>query len=261
MKKGISILIIIAIFTASFWYFSLQKKDDINLENNQTNNDATSQVIANNELNSNTIGKTNTEANKNSSITNNNAKYIANKHYIVIKNPVETDTGDKVELRELFWYYCPHCYQSIPYSKLIKQTLNTQTQFVTQPAIFSDKWEHGAWFFYVLEFLNEKERLHEKLFHAIHRDNVNLDSKAKFIKWLELNGVDAEKTKKAYKEYSVAVKINKAKNKSYEYKVNGVPVFIVNGKYWVDTSTAGGFEEMVKVIQYLINEEIKIKND
>jgi thiol:disulfide interchange protein DsbA len=30
--------------------------------------------------------------------------------YIVLKKPVKTVTGDKVEVRELFWYYCPHCY-------------------------------------------------------------------------------------------------------------------------------------------------------
>jgi len=42
------------------------------------------------------------------------ANFTANQDYVVLDKPVKTVTGDKVEVRELFWYYCPHCYNVEP---------------------------------------------------------------------------------------------------------------------------------------------------
>lgn len=248
MQKKYSILIIIIGIIGIIWYFT-NSQEEINKYN-------TTEVVENNTSQSEKTNNNNTNIEPNSAIKKTSNKYIANKHYIVIENPVETENINKVELRELFWYECPHCYKLLPYLEYMKKGLEEGVNFIMQPAIFSDRWQHGAWLFYVLEFLNETERLHEKLFHAIHKDQIDVSSKEKFIKWLELNGVNKEKAEKASKEYSVATNINKAKNKSREYKVKSVPVFIVNGKYWVDVSTAGGVEEMHEIIEYLIAKEL-----
>ncbi len=43
------------------------------------------------------------------------ADFVAGKDYVVLDKAVKTDTGDKIEVRELFWYYCGHCYNFEPY--------------------------------------------------------------------------------------------------------------------------------------------------
>ena len=40
------------------------------------------------------------------------AEFVAGKNYMVLDKPVETETGNQVEVRELFWYFCPHCFCS-----------------------------------------------------------------------------------------------------------------------------------------------------
>ena len=39
------------------------------------------------------------------------------------------------------------------------------------------------------------------------------------------------------------------------YKLTGVPAVIINGKYMVSGSTAGSFENVLKIINQLIDEE------
>ena len=39
------------------------------------------------------------------------AEYVAGEDYVILDKSVKTETGDQVEVRELFWYFCPHCYE------------------------------------------------------------------------------------------------------------------------------------------------------
>ena len=35
---------------------------------------------------------------------------VAGKEYLIVKPPQPTDSGNKVEVLEFFWYGCIHCY-------------------------------------------------------------------------------------------------------------------------------------------------------
>ncbi|MEQ8937074.1 MAG: thiol:disulfide interchange protein DsbA/DsbL, partial [Gammaproteobacteria bacterium] len=39
----------------------------------------------------------------------------ANEGYVAISPAQPTQTGDKIEVVEVFWYGCPHCYDFEPY--------------------------------------------------------------------------------------------------------------------------------------------------
>ena len=39
------------------------------------------------------------------------------------------------------------------------------------------------------------------------------------------------------------------------YQVRGVPSIVVNGKYLISTSSAGGYENMLKVTNQLVDKE------
>jgi len=51
------------------------------------------------------------------------------------------------------------------------------------------------------------------------------------------------------------VNLNKAKANTYKYRIQGVPTFIVNGKYLVDSTHAGSQEKIFEVVDYLIQKE------
>ena len=183
------------------------------------------------------------------------ANFVANEDYVVIDKPVKTTTGDKVEVRELFWYYCSHCFNVEPLVKNWLKTLPSQAEFVRQPAVFSDRWINGAIFYYVLEQLGEVDRLHGALFDAIHLHKASFLDQEDFVDWLTDHDVDEQKANNAFKSFSVRIKVNKSKVNTVKYQANGVPTFVVNGKYWVDAKHAGGEKRMFEVVNYLIQKE------
>lgn len=182
------------------------------------------------------------------------AEFVAGKNYLVLDKPVETETGDQIEVRELFWYFCPHCFSVHPKLEEWSKTMDSSAQLVLQPAVFPG-WEFGSTFYYVLEELGELERLHSSLYNAIHVQKLNLKNQQDFVTWLSLNGVDEDKANKVFKSFPVKVAVNKAKANTYKYRITGVPVFIVNGKYTVNATSAGSEEKIFEVIDYLIQKE------
>ena len=182
------------------------------------------------------------------------AEFVAGKNYVVIDKPVETATGEKVEVRELFWYFCPHCFSVHPLLDKWMQTMDSSAQLVLQPAVFPG-WEYGASFYYVLQELGEVDRLHGRLFDAIHVQKLNFKTQQDFVTWLSLNGVEEERANKVYESFAVKVAVNKAKANTYKYRITGVPAFIINGKYIVNATSAGSEEKIFEVVDYLIQKE------
>ncbi len=183
--------------------------------------------------------------------------YVEGKHYIKLDKPVKTINKDKVEVRELFWYYCGHCFNVEPILHDWVEKLPSNVDFVRQPAVFSDRWINGAIFYYVLEQLGEVDRLHAKLFDAIHLHKTAFIDQEDFVEWLGDHNVDKRKANNAFKSFSVRVKVNKSKINTVKYHTSGVPAIVINGKYWTDASHAGGEFNMFKVADYLIAKESK----
>jgi thiol:disulfide interchange protein DsbA len=183
--------------------------------------------------------------------------FTEGEHYVTLDKPVKTVTGDKVEVRELFWYYCPHCFNVEPILSNWVKELPNNTTFIRQPAVFSDRWINGAIFYYVLEQLDEVDRLHGKLFEAIHLQKRAFVDQEDFVEWLVEHGVDNDVANDAFKSFSVRIKVNKSKLNTVKYHTSGVPALVINGKYWTDASHAGGELRMFKVADYLIAKESK----
>jgi thiol:disulfide interchange protein DsbA len=68
-------------------------------------------------------------------------------------------------------------------------------------------------------------------------------------------GVNEKRANDAFKSFSVRIKVNKSKLNTVKYKISGVPTFIVNGKYLVDSKHAGSEKRLFKIINHLIKRE------
>lgn len=185
--------------------------------------------------------------------------YEAGIDYVVLDKPIKTTTGDKIEVRKLFWYRCSHCYNLEPLMNAWLKTKPDNVEFVRQPAVYSQRWLNEAIFYFVLEELDLLEKLHEPLFNAIHVQKKQFNSKQSFIDWVASFGVETDKVEKAFDAFSVRIKVNKSKLNTLKYKINGVPTMIVNGKYLIDATHAGSHIDMLKVIDFLIKKESKFE--
>ncbi len=182
------------------------------------------------------------------------ADFVAGKDYEVIDQQ-ETDSGDKVEVLEFFWYGCPHCNNFEPFVQKWRKTLSDNVAFKRVPAVFRPSWKVQARAYYALQALSKLEELHPKIFDAIHKERKRLDSMNKMADFVAAQGVDKEAFIKQYQSFSIDGKVRKANKLVKNYKITGVPTVAVNGKYKVDGRMAGSYDRMIKIMDYLIAKE------
>jgi thiol:disulfide interchange protein DsbA len=172
--------------------------------------------------------------------------------YQQINPPQPTEGGGKVEVIEFFWYGCPHCYTLEPAVVTWAKKAPPDVVFRRVPAVPSDSWAEHARLFYTLEAMGKLEELHQKVFDAIHKSNVNLNNRKTREEWLQKNGIDPSKYAEMEKSFSVATKLNRAKQMTYAYKVDSVPRVAVNGKYVVTMEGAGSIDRVFQIVDQLV---------
>ena len=61
--------------------------------------------------------------------------------YATVPAPQPTETDGKVEVLELFWYGCPHCWHLEPIVQKWQTTMPANVSFRRMPAILGPTWE------------------------------------------------------------------------------------------------------------------------
>jgi protein dithiol oxidoreductase (disulfide-forming) len=168
-----------------------------------------------------------------------------------------TDTGDKIEVLEFFWYGCPHCYHFEPYISAWNKSKPANVEFIRIPAVFRPDWEVQARTYYALSNMGVIEELHGKIFDAIHKDKKPLNTKEALTDFVVANGVDRKKFEEEYSSFAVDSMVRKNKKKQSAYKIEGVPSIAVNGKYLTSGSMSGSYDNLIKILNYLIEAESK----
>lgn len=171
--------------------------------------------------------------------------------------PQQLSYNDKIQVQEFFWYGCPHCYSFEPFLKQWKKSKSTDVDFVRVPAIFRPEWEVQARTYYALSNMGVIEDVHGKIFDELHKNKKQLNTLPLMTAFLEKNGVDKEKFMNEYKSFSVDGMVRKAKKKQNTFKIQGVPSVVINGKYISTGSMAGSYDNLIKIIDYLVKKEAK----
>lgn len=178
------------------------------------------------------------------------------KGYKLLNTPVAVMADGKVHVEEAFWYGCPHCFQLESLVHTWAQKLPADVDFAGVPALFGRAWVAHAQFFYVAESLGVLDKVNSSIFRAIHVENQHLLSKEDQRNFLhEKAGVAPVDFDKAYDSFTVKSRMKQADARIRSFGINGVPAFIVQGKYVVDSSTAGGNANILKVVDFLIEKE------
>ncbi len=177
---------------------------------------------------------------------------LEGRDYARLGNPQPVATGKKIEVLEFFWYRCPHCWQLEPGLHAWLKTLPKDAQVRRVPAVFRDDWMPGAKLYYTLEQMGLTERLHSKVFDAYHVDNLNLNDPAVLGDWIAKQGVDRKKFESIYTSFSTQSKVMKGSRLVSTYGINGVPAFIIDGKYSTSVSMTQSEPRLFEVLDQLI---------
>jgi thiol:disulfide interchange protein DsbA len=180
---------------------------------------------------------------------------VAGTDYMVLEKraSVEAPAG-KIEVVEFFWYSCPHCNAFEP-------TLNAWVKGVAKdvsvrrvPVAFRDDFVPQQRLFYALEAMGLFDKLHGKVFAAIHVDKQKLARGDEIGDWVGKQGVDKAKFMEQYNSFSVSTKATRGAQLQNAYRVEGVPALGVAGRFYTDGTLASSMERALQVVEFLTGE-------
>ncbi len=184
---------------------------------------------------------------------------------LVPAQPTAVPPG-QVEVLEFFWYACPHCYAIDPQVEAWKKSKPAYVTFTRVPVMWSDAHRATARFFYTLEALGKLEQFHSAVFKEIHINNnplVGADpndaAQAERIQttFAVKLGIPEADFKTAYHSMAVETKLQRADELEQRYRIEGVPTFVVNGKYVADVRSAGSPERLLAFVNDFAAQEHK----
>ena len=178
---------------------------------------------------------------------------------IVPAQPTDTPAG-KVEVMEVFWYGCGHCYALEPYMTNWEKTKPAYIEFVRMPVMWNPVNAAHARLYYTLVALKRTD-LNAKVFDEIHtRGNMLAANDEARTRQLQLafakaNGIAETDFLREYDGFFVNTQLKHAEETTRRYRVDATPVVFVAGKYQTDVGLAGGQTELTQLIDALAAHE------
>ncbi len=185
----------------------------------------------------------------------------AGKEFDQVAQPITTDQPSKIEVMEIFWYGCPHCYHmEKPLETWVKK-LPADVYFKRMPGLPNPSWAPMAKAFYAMQELGVSEKLHTALFEAIHKTKtLQPNDEAAAIDWMVKQGkLDKVAVEKAFKSFATNMALNRAMQTFRASGATGVPSLIVDGKYITSSTMAGGNDAALQTVDYIIQNVRKDK--
>jgi len=163
---------------------------------------------------------------------------------------------DKVEVLEVFWYGCGHCFALDPAIESWRaKGKPSYVEFVRVPAMWNEATRMHARLFYTVELLGKLEELHTPIFREINVNGDPLNTVEKIGAFLREHGVSNDEFQKAFSSFAVENKLQRADFLNRRYRIESVPTVIVNGKYKTDLGMAGGEQQLFSLIGELAAHE------
>ncbi|WP_129781136.1 thiol:disulfide interchange protein DsbA/DsbL [Peristeroidobacter soli] len=174
---------------------------------------------------------------------------------IVPAQPTNAGPG-KVEVTEVFWYGCGHCFALDPAIESWKSKGKpAYVEFNRVPAMWNEGTRLHARIFYTAEVLGKLEELHTLIFREIHVNGNQLNNVDKIGAFFAQHGVSKDKFTETFSSFAVESKLQRADFLNKRYRIDSVPTVIVNGKYSTDISKAGGEDKLFPLIEELAAHE------
>ena len=179
--------------------------------------------------------------------------------YEVLQPPQLTETGDRIEVVDVFWYGCPHCYTFLPSMEAYDKVKPEYVEIRRLPAVFRESWAAHARAYYTAALLGVEHRTHRPLFEEIHEQQNPTDSKEALAAFFERHGVDRSRFEQTYDSFAVESMVRKSIVMQQRYGITGTPSVVVNGKYRVTGRLAGSHDNVMAVVMSLVDREYKAR--
>jgi thiol:disulfide interchange protein DsbA len=182
-------------------------------------------------------------------------EYVAGRHYEILDSPSVTRDPSKVEVVEVFWFGCNHCYALESYILPWKKTLPKDVDYWKSHATWNPTLKIHARLFYSAKALGIEDKIVPGAFTAIQREGRFLTGNSELEYFFKGFGVEKEKYLSVSNSFGVNNAVKQADNRMRQWTITGVPTLIVNGKYKVSGTREVGTDRLLDVVDFLIEIE------
>jgi thiol:disulfide interchange protein DsbA len=190
-------------------------------------------------------------------------RWKAGVHYrpLTPSQPTSVSTGE-VEVIEFMWLACGGCYLVNERVSAWKSRLPAWVKFRQEHVMWGPSHRNLGKLLYTLDALGRGD-LVAAAFEEIHRkgnmlveasDAATLQKQLAFAK---ANGIAEADFRREYNGFAVNTRLQRAEELTRRYKIDQTPVFIVNGKYYIDTKMARPEAELFPLLDDLVAFEKK----
>ena len=195
-------------------------------------------------------------------------------NYFLIKKPQKwIDTPGKIEVTEVFSYGCPACYQFVPTMQKLKKSLPSNVELDYLPASFhpEEDWVVFQRAYLTASILGVADKAHDAIYDAIWKTGElsvidaatrrpkkvlpNIEDVANF--YHRQTGIDVAQFVSTANSFGLDPKMHAADAMIGAYQVDRTPTIIVNGKYLVHAESAGGNDQLVELVNWLVAKELR----
>lgn len=170
-----------------------------------------------------------------------------------VSPPQPGDTPGKIEVLEFFSYGCSHCNEFNPLVKAWEATLPKDVRFRRVPVTFGRAaWSNLSRLFYALEASKQLEKFDQAVFDAIHKRRTSLYTEQAVLEWAAGQGINVNALRDAMRSFAVETQMARAETLVRNYKVSGVPMLAVAGRYTVLGNAAKGYPDLLAIADGLI---------
>ena len=162
--------------------------------------------------------------------------------YDRLKTPLTLPKTGKFEVIEFFWYGCPHCNAFEPTIEPWIAKLPADVNFHRVHVQFNARQEIHQRIYYTWETLGLLGQMHAKTFARFHVERKPIDSEDDMLAFARENGLDVAKVKATWNSFAMTSKIRQAQQQCDDYRVDGVPMIGIHGRYTTAPSKNGGAE-------------------
>ena len=170
---------------------------------------------------------------------------------VIAPQPVQTHAG-QIEVIDFFWYGCPYCNRLQPAFERWLSRKPADVVVRRIPAVLRENWAPHARIYYTLEALGEAERLHQKVYHGYHVEQLFMSRPEVMSEWAVRNGIDRERWDGAYNSPAVTRKVEEAANLTRSYSITGTPALVVDGRYLTSGNMVESLDGLIPILDGLI---------
>jgi thiol:disulfide interchange protein DsbA len=200
--------------------------------------------------------------------------WIEGKNYFLIvpAHPTQLPLG-KVEVTEVFSYACPACNLFRPVMQKLKKSLPPNAVLDYLPAAFNvaEDFPMFQLAYCTAQALGIADQTHDAMFDAVWKtgelavvdpatDRIKaqiptIEDAARFYQ--RQAAVPVEKFLVTAKSFAVDLKVRTDDELAVAYRVDRTPTIIVNGKYRLHVESAGGADQLIELVDWLVAKESK----